>query len=125
MKALRELKPIRIGMISQRHPEMDSIIQRYWFRNIEVSQPGMTSAEVDELCYQKTLRQLGDIYTLNKPVRMALYQTGFQAPLVGFWRAVVEFLKLGQGRAPVLEIIPYFYDKRNRDNQYERGDRWH
>lgn len=125
MKALRELKPIRIGMISQRHPEMDSIIQRYWFRNIEVSQPGMTSAEVDELCYQKTLRQLGDIYTLNKPVRMAFYQTGFQAPLVGFWRAVVEFLKLGQGRAPVLEIIPYFYDKRNRDNQYERGDRWH
>jgi hypothetical protein len=125
IKSLREQKPIRIGMISQRHPEMDTMIQRYWFRNIEVSQSGMTSAEVDELCYQKTLRQLGDIYKYNKPSRMAFYQTGLQPALVGFWRAVVDLLKLEQGRTPVLEIIPYFYDRRSRDNQYERGDRWH
>lgn len=126
MKALCEQKPMRIGMISMRHPEMDSLIHQYWFRNIEVSQPGMTSAEVDELCYQITLRKLADIYRLNKPVRIAFYQTGFQAPLVGFWRAVVEFLKEGQGKPPMLEIIPYFYQKRlQNEGQYEHGEPWH
>ena len=125
MKALRELKPMRIGMISMRHPEMDSLVQHYWFRNIEVSQPGMASAEVDELCYQITLRKLSDLHRLNKPVRIAFYQTGFQAPLVGFWRGVVEFLKEGQGKPPVLEIVPYFYQKLLEEGkQYKHGNPW-
>lgn len=123
MYELCQKKPIRIGMISMRHSEMDSIIHQYWFRNIEVSQPGMTKAETDELCYQITLRKLADIYRLNKPVRIAFYQTGFQEPLIGFWRAVVEFLKEGQGKPPVLEIIPYFYEKYLKS--YERGEHWH
>lgn len=126
MHELRQKKPIRIGMISMRHPEMDSLIHQYWFRNIEVSQPGMTSTEVDELCYQITLRKLADIYRLNKPVRIAFYQTGFQAPLIGFWRAVVEFLRQSQGKPPMLEIIPYFYQRRlKRGKQYKRGEYWH
>jgi len=125
MKALREQRLTRIGMISMRHPEMDSLIQYYWFRNIEISQPGMTSAEVDELCYQITLRKLADINRFNKPTRIAFYQTGFQAPLIGFWRAVVEFLRQGQGKPPVLEIIPYFYQKLLQNGeQYERGEPW-
>ncbi|MBI4028937.1 MAG: hypothetical protein HY376_01070 [Candidatus Blackburnbacteria bacterium] len=144
MQQLRNLPAIRMGMISMRHPEMDSTVHQYWFRNIEVSQPGMTSAEVDELCYQITLRKLGDIYRLGKPMRFEFYQTGFQAPLVGFWRAVVEFLKVGQGRPPVLEIIPCFYTGTKKDSEemlnairtgrrprvneeqmYVRGDPWH
>ena len=117
MRELRSQSAIRMGMISMRHPEMDSMIHQYWFRNIEVSQPGMTSAEVDELCYQITLKKLGDIYRLNKPVRFEFYQTGFQAPLVGFWRAVVEFLEVGQGRPPMLEIIPCFYTGTKKDSE--------
>lgn len=143
MQQLRTIAPIRMGMISMRHPEMDSMVHQYWFRNIEVSQPGMTSAEVDELCYQITLRKLGEIYRLNKPVRFEFYQTGFQAPLIGFWRAVVEFLKQGQGRPPMLEIVPCFYMGTKRDSMemlnairtgrrprvnyeqlYVRGDPW-
>jgi len=124
MYELRQLHPLKIGMLSMRHPEMDSLIQQYWFRNIEISQPGMTSAEVDELCYQLTLKKLADIYHFNKPVRIAFYQTGFQAPLIGFWRAVVEFLKMGQGKSPMLEVIPYFYKKR-RNVKFDRGERWH
>ncbi|QQG47841.1 MAG: hypothetical protein HY044_01995 [Candidatus Woesebacteria bacterium] len=117
MQQLRSQPPIRMGMISMRHPEMDSMVHQYWFRNIEVSQPGMTSAEVDELCYQITRRKLGDIYRLNKPVRFEFYQTGFQAPLIGFWRAIVEFLKQGQGKPPMLEIDPCFYIGTKRDSE--------
>ena len=124
MYELRQIHPLKIGMLSMRHPEMDSLIQQYWFRNIEISQPGMTSAEVDELCYQLTLKKLADVYHFNKPVRIAFYQTGFQAPLIGFWRAVVEFLKLGQGKSPMLEVIPYFY-KKSRNAKFDRGERWH
>ena len=116
MRELRSHPAIRMGMISMRHPEMDSMVHQYWFRNIEVSQPGMTSAEVDELCYQITLKKLGDIYHLSKPVRFEFYQTGFQAPLIGFWRAVVEFLKQGQGKTPMLEVVPCFYTGTKRDS---------
>lgn len=116
LQQLRSQTPIRMGMISMRHPEMDSMVHQYWFRNIEVSQPGMTSAEVDELCYQITLKKLGDIYRLNKPVRFEFYQTGFQAPLIGFWRAVVEFLKQGQGKPSMLEIVPVFWKGKKRDS---------
>lgn len=123
MQQLRSQTPIRMGMISMRHPEMDSMVHQYWFRNIEVSQPGMTSAEVDELCYQITLRKLGDIYRLNKPVQFEFYQTGFQAPLIGFWRGVVEFLKQTQGRLPMLEIIPRIWD--NRSREYQTYAPWH
>lgn len=123
MQGLRSQQALRIGLISMRHPDMDSLVQQYWFRNIEVSQPGMTSAEVDELCYQITLKKLGDIHRLNKPVRFEFYQTGFQAPLVGFWRAVVEFLKQRQDKPPVLEIIPKIYDKRSR--KYQNYTPWY
>lgn len=126
IEELRTKKRIRMGMISWRHREMNSLIDQYWFRNIEVSGPGMTSAEVDEFCYQTTLTKLSDIYQLNIPVCLDFYQTGFQAPLVGFLRAVVEFLKQGQGRLPMLEIVPHFYDKRLKDGQeYEKGQPWH
>lgn len=126
MVSLRALKPIRIGEISMRHPEMDTVVHQYWFRNIEVSQPGMTSAELDELCYQTALMKLADIYRLSRPVRIVYYQTGFQAPLVGFWRAVIEFLRVGQGKTPMLEVVPCFYDKRLKGGQqYRYGDPWH
>jgi len=116
MQQLRSQPTIRMGMISMRHPEMDSMVHQYWFRNIEVSQPGMTSAEVDELCYQITKSKLKEIDERQEPVRLEFYQTGFQAPLVGFWRAVVEFLMQGQGRQPMLEIIPVFWKGKKRDS---------
>lgn len=113
---------IKVGMVSMRHPEMDTLVDQYWFRNIEVSQPGMTSSEVDELCYQVTLKKLGEIYSLNQPIRVEFYQTGLPPAIIGFWRAVVEFLKVGQGKPPMLEITPMIFDKRS--NGYEAYEPW-
>jgi hypothetical protein len=127
MAELRKVKPIKMGMISMRHPEMDSMIDQYWFRNIEVSQTGLTSAERDTLCYEITQRKLSEIRRLNMPIRLSFYQTGFEIPLIGFWRAVVEFLLEDQGKQPMLEIIPFFYERKktgHSKDQYERADRW-
>jgi hypothetical protein len=100
---------MRVGMISMRHPDMDSIIDRYWFRNIEVSQSGMTNAETDELCYQITLRKLQEIRELNEPTVIAFYQTGMQQALVGFLRGLVEFLRADERSTAMLEVVPYFW----------------
>ncbi len=124
MRDIQKQTPVQIGMISNRHQSMDSKVKHYWFRNIEVSQPGMTSAEVDEVCYQITLRKLREILDKDLEKRVSFYQSGFQAPLIGFWRAVVEFLRAQQGRPAVLEITPYYYTDHKRKRPYERGWSW-
>lgn len=122
MATLRRQPAIPVGMLSDRHPEMDSMIMYYWFRNLEVSAGGRVSAQTDELAYTITKEKLAVLRAQQKSIRMAFYQTGFQAPLIGFWRAVTEFLMEGKGKPPLLEIVPYFYDKR-ADN-YEHGKSW-
>jgi hypothetical protein len=123
MKTLREREILPIGAMSCRHPEMDTTVSHYWFRNFEVSVSGKTNAETDEFCYQRTKEKLSVIRSGNMPIRMALYQTGFQAPLVGFWRAVTEFLIEGNGQLPVLEIRPYYFDSRTK--KYTQGTSWY
>lgn len=107
-----------IGMVSMRHPDMDRLINQYWFRNIEISQPELTQAEQDALCYEITRKKLQAIIDLNRPIRIWLLQTGLQPAVVGFYRAVVEFLREHREREPMLEVIPAYYRK-DREDSYE------
>jgi hypothetical protein len=122
MKSLRELKPREIGMLSCRHPEMDEMIDWYWLRNIDMNMAGNTLAEKDEFAYQTSKEQLALILTRNTPARMHFYQTGYPPVVVGFYRAVVEFLMETQGQPPCLEVFPCFYNRRSDD--YDKGKSW-
>jgi hypothetical protein len=103
-------------MLSCRHQELDSIIDSYWIRNIEMRMAGSTSAEKDEFVYQTTKERLAQIIEKNHPIRMNFYQTGFQPVVVGFYRAVVEFLMETQEGPPYLEVIPQIHDSRSKNN---------
>ncbi|MFA6368877.1 MAG: hypothetical protein WCX20_00655 [Candidatus Shapirobacteria bacterium] len=116
LKEFRKLIPLKIGMLSCRHQELDSIIDSYWIRNIEMRMAGSTSAEKDEFVYQTTKERLAQIIEKNHPIRMNFYQTGFQPVVVGFYRAVVEFLMETQEGPPYLEVIPQIHDSRSKNN---------
>lgn len=121
----KEAPVLTVGQISMRHSdEMDHMIDFYWFRNIVVSQPGMTSAEVDEVSYQHTLEDLHKMEEKDAKRRFQFVQTGFQPTLVGFWRAVTQFLISQQGKPPLIEVIPYFMDQESQTG-YSRGPIWH
>jgi hypothetical protein len=122
MNDLRSLKPREIGMLSCRHPEMDEMIDWYWLRNIDMNMAGNTLAEKDEFAYETTKEQFALILTRNTPARMHFYQTGYPPVVVGFYRAVVEFLLETQEQSPCLEVIPCFYDRRN--DRYDKSKSW-
>jgi len=129
MSVLKKLPTFRVGMISTRHgKELDHIVDHYWFRNIEVSQPGMTSAESDELSYQITLRKLNELLKDGAPKNIEFYQTGLQTTVVGFFRAVTHFLSQKQNDPPMLMIRPIFHRKKREGNKikdiYLPGEIW-
>lgn len=119
MKEFRKIKPLEIGMLSCRHQELDSIVDSYWLRNIEMKMAGSTSAEKDEFAYQTTKEKLTQVLEQNHPIRINFYQTGFPPVVIGFYRAVVEFLMETQEGSPYLEIITKIYDKHD-DNNYSK-----
>lgn len=120
---LRSVDETEIGMLSMRHPELDTIVDHYWFRNIEMSQSGLTGAEVDEKAYQITMQRLKELESLNRKFRMRFYQTGLQPVVIGFYRAIVDFLSSRRGKDPILEVIPVFHDKRKED-KHDTGKPW-
>lgn len=122
MKEIRQLTPIKIGMMSCRHEGMDELVDRYWFRNIEVNMAGKSTAEKDEFAYQTTKSKLAEILKYSQPVRIAFYQTGFEPIAVGFYRALSEFLIETSNLPPQVEVVPYFYNKNS--GTYTAGPPW-
>lgn len=122
MESFRKNEPIKIGMLSCRHPELNRIIDRYWLRNIDMKMAGSSSAEKDEFSYETTKEKLAEILEKKQPTRMYFYQTGFPPVVIGFYRAVTEFLIETQGKLPYLEIIPMIYDR--HDDKYYPEKTW-
>ncbi|MYS22770.1 hypothetical protein GA0115240_144818 [Streptomyces sp. DvalAA-14] len=97
---------LRLTLLSIRHTEMDPVVDGAWLRNSEVSRP-RPAAQTDDFVYRTSVSQLDVLTqqgTLN--VRLYIFQTGLETAVVGFFRAVVEFLGRHPGR---LEVVPMFY----------------
>jgi hypothetical protein len=120
---------LRLALLSIRHTEMDAVVDGAWLRNADVSRP-RPAAQTDDYVYHSSVRQLDELTSNGRQrVRLYIFQTGLETAVVGFFRAVVEFL----GKHPgVLEVIPMFFAKNSRKAVgdgggfagYERGDVW-
>ncbi len=119
MRKVRQQQPIKAGLISARHPEMDSIVDMYWYRNQEISQ-ARTAAETDEIAYQKS-KEIFEQSRGEGAYRIFLYQTGFEPPLVAFYRALVEELLHRKKSGSKLEVVPFFFKGRGN---YKQGRPW-
>jgi hypothetical protein len=121
---------LRLALLSIRHTEMDAVVDGAWLRNADVSKP-RRAAETDDYVYHRSARQFDEITCGGqRRVRLYVFQTGLETAVVGFLRAVVEFLADHPGR---LEVIPMFFAKTSPTNResadggfagYEQGNVW-
>jgi hypothetical protein len=81
---------LRFAMMSMRHNEIDPDVDGAWFRNRLLSR-STTEGQTDELAYELSLRRLDRLLD-GGPVAIELHQTGLQAAVMGFYRAVADVL---------------------------------
>jgi hypothetical protein len=111
--------PLRAALMSMRHLDLDKDIDFCWFRNREVSR-SRTLAEADEFCFKTTLNQLNSSMAQGA-LMLHLFHTGFEPAVMGFYRALVQFLANDNKGLVRLEIVPFYF----RSHQpYERGTAW-
>jgi hypothetical protein len=97
---------LRLTLLSIRHTEMDPVVDGAWLRNAEVSRP-RPAAQTDDFVYHASIRQLESLTGRGAgKVRLHIFQTGLETAVVGFYRAVTEFLMEHPGS---LEVVPRFY----------------
>ena len=97
---------LRLTLLSIRHTEMDPVIDGAWLRNAEVSRP-RPAAQTDDFVYHTSVKQLAALTRQGTlKVRLHIFQTGLETAVVGFYRAVTEFLLAHPGS---LEVVPRFY----------------
>lgn len=109
---------LNVGMMSERHPELDPKIKIYWFRNQEIS-IGKTAAEIDEVAYRKA-KELFVKMRDEGVYKIAFYQTGFQPAVVGFYRALTEELIFRSTSMAKLLVTPYYFI----NGEYRVGKTW-
>jgi hypothetical protein len=120
---------LRLTLLSIRHTEMDPVIDGAWLRNAEVSRP-RPAAQTDDFVYHTSIRQLDSLTRHGTAkVRLHIFQTGLETAIVGFYRAVTEFLLEHPGS---LEVVPRFYAATRRNAAtvedehagFEAGETW-
>jgi hypothetical protein len=118
--ASAESKVIRVALLSMRHLSLDAEIDFCWFRNREVSR-SWSLAEADAFCHRETLRQLREL-TVNSPLHIILYHTGFEPACIGFYRALVEHIseRRQRDKPSNISVEPLYYRRR----RYEAGSIW-
>lgn len=122
LEKLSALNALKVGMVSNRHPEMDQFIDFYWFRNDEVS-IGKTLSESDKIAYEKSIHLLQSLRKHGE-VKIEFYQTGYEPAVVGFYRAVTnEITYRYENNLPLLLITPMYYEP--SINDYQPGKSWY
>lgn len=87
---------INIGLISNRHPDLDEVIDYYLIRNSEISkEDDLFIAEQEQIAFNKGLIFLKSLIEGNKKSAIFginLYHTGLEAAVIGTYRAIIKIL---------------------------------
>ncbi len=114
-----EGRVLRFTLLSVRHFSMDATIDGAWLRNREISLP-RPRADTDEIVYVATrdqLERLGD-----EPLILHLFQTGLEAAVTGFYRALVDHLM--DNRVSVCVVPHYFAGVVRGKDRFHEGTPW-
>ncbi|MBX7255918.1 MAG: hypothetical protein K1Y02_06120 [Candidatus Hydrogenedentes bacterium] len=109
-------RKLRFTLISIRHVEMDAIVDGAWLRNVKISR-SRPAGLTDDIVYELSLRQLSFL-TAQQPTVIAMYQTGLETAVVGFYRAVTEHLIHHPNS---LCVVPHYYQS---VGDFARGHAW-
>jgi hypothetical protein len=106
---------LRLGLMSMRHPELDGLVDGYWFRNKAVSQP-RPLADTDAFCFRESRDRLRELHASG--IRFIdLYHTGYEPAVIGFYRALVDHQR---DEDEAISIRPVFLG----DRRYMPGKVW-
>lgn len=117
-------KPLRVGLLSMRHLSLDHIVDVNWLVNRDLPQEEVY-LQKDKHCYELAKRQLRILADKGVVRRIHLYQTGYHAAVIGFYRALIEYLRdVRAGKLPYhpFEVTPYYFDQNRRC--YWEGSTW-
>ncbi|MBX7136012.1 MAG: hypothetical protein K1X67_25360 [Fimbriimonadaceae bacterium] len=106
---------LTFSLLSIRHSALDALVDGAWLRNTDVSRP-RPAGDTDEMVYAESVRQLLTISD-GQPATIIMYQTGLDTAIVGFYRAVTEYLLT---RSDLL-VLPRYYQS---DGTYAEGTAW-
>jgi hypothetical protein len=97
---------LHVGLISNRHHELDLIIDYYLIRNSEISKgEDVFISEQEQIAYKKALdffelllsrSNIKTIYKIN------LYHTGLEAAVIGTYRAIIAILSNTNHRGKII-----------------------
>jgi hypothetical protein len=108
---------LRVGMISMRHPAIDHIVDISWLLNDEIPVSDTTYVYRDNYCYKSACKFLEQL-SKKKIECIHLFQTGYQPAVLGFYRALIDYLRTGRE----LALTPYYFDPERR--YYWEGEQW-
>jgi hypothetical protein len=97
-------RTFHFAMLSIRHTEMDVVVDGAWFRNTDISRP-RPAGDTDRIAYELSCKQLSRLCK-DGPALLYFYQTGLDAAVVGFYRAVVSQLLSEQRN---LAVVPRYF----------------
>ena len=115
--------PLRVALISMRHLELDRVVDMSWFRNREASRSRSLS-EAEIFCYEFTRDQIREMEAISREangLQVHLYHTGFEAAVVGFYRAFVHAARSWEDDFPGILISPRYY---RGEEPFEVGSLW-
>lgn len=99
-------RSLHLALLSIRHTEMDPVVDGAWLRNAEVSRP-RPAALTDDFVYETSMTQLAAITDGGRlRIILHMYQTGLETAVVGFYRAVVDYLL---EHPHSLSVVPMFF----------------
>jgi hypothetical protein len=114
---------LKASLISMRHLAMDDQVDVAWFRNRKVSAP-QPFADTDTYCTQQTMELFNNLSQDGGGLNLYLYQTGLVTAVIGFYRGLVNTLKIcrDKGEKSSIRVTPFYYS--GRDKSYSKGNIW-
>jgi len=100
---------LRLGLCSDRHPDLDYVIDLYLMRNKDLGdEPNMAGEEA--LTFRRTVELLSDSAILNG-AQIHVFHTGLEPMVVGFYRGVMTVLRERQRQKlpRTLVVTPWLY----------------
>ena len=114
---LAGIKPIYLGLMSARHPELDYFVDIYVNQNLDfdVDTP---MADEDKLSCRNAYELLSGVGDRDGPLLIYAIHTGLEPMVVGFYRGVVQALRdrKQQGRTGQIIIQPAYFHLSSGDD---------
>lgn len=96
---------LRFALLSIRHAELDAVVDGAWLRNSEISRLRQ-GGDTDDLVYDRSRAQFEALSLPDRCVTIELYQSGLEMAVVGFYKALVDHLRIRPG---TIAVRPMYY----------------